>query len=298
MENQNKTVLKHLLMYAGKAVLIICLALVTGCITPPLPPFIPLTVSEIPLKVGGMGAMIGRKKLLKGSSDEETAPKRPAEKVLKPDTKYVIDANDPFESMNRQMYQLNALFDKYVFLPAVRGYEFITPGLVRTGISNFFDNLGEITTFTNTVLQLKPKQSAITLGRFACNTTVGLLGIFDVAKRADLERQEEDFGQTLGYYCVGPGPYLVLPILGPSTIRDTGGLAFDVAVYTVLTNKAIDELDLKDSQEELFKFGLTVLRGIDMRQRQSFRYYETGSPFEYELVRLLYLKKRELEISK
>ena len=65
-----------------------------------------------------------------------------------------------------------------------------------------------------------------------------------------------------------------------------------------MTNKAIDELDLKDSQEELFKFGLTVLRGIDMRQRQSFRYYETGSPFEYELVRLLYLKKRELEISK
>ena len=200
--------------------------------------------------------------------------------------------------MNRQMYQLNALFDKYVFLPTVRGYEFITPGVVRTGISNFFDNLGEITNLTNAVLQLKPKQSAITLGRFACNTTVGVLGIFDVAKRADLERQEEDFGQTLGYYCVGPGPYLVLPILGPSTIRDTGGLAFDTALYTVATNRAIDELDLKDSQEDLFKFGLTFLRGIDMRQRQSFRYFETGSPFEYELVRLLYLKKRELDIIK
>ena len=90
------TVMQYLLRHIGKAVLIISLVLATGCITPPPPPFIPLTVAEIPLKGGGMGAMIGRKKLFKKSSDEETAPKRPAEKVLKEDTTYVIDANDPF----------------------------------------------------------------------------------------------------------------------------------------------------------------------------------------------------------
>jgi phospholipid-binding lipoprotein MlaA len=273
-----------------------CAVLFAGCITPPPPPFVPLSVSEIPLKLGGLAGMQWRKDLMPGKSDEEVSPLRPASEVLQPGATYVIDAYDPLEGMNRQMYILNALFDVYLFLPLVRGYEFITPIVVKKGISNFFDNLGELSNLTNTLLQLKFKPFAITAARFSYNTTCGLLGIFDLATQAGLKRQNEDFGQTLGYYCIGPGPYLVLPIFGPSTLRDTGGLAFDTAVYTLITNRAIDEMGANARQEDLLKFGFTVLNGIDKRRRQSFRYYETGSPFEYELIRLLYLRKREFEI--
>jgi phospholipid-binding lipoprotein MlaA len=111
-------------------------------------------------------------------------------------------------------------------------------------------------------------------------------------------RQDEDFGQTLGSYGLGPGPYLVLPILGPSNLRDTTGFIADSIVYSLMSDEIIEELDMDESEEDQTKAGLTLLKSVDKRHRVKFRYYETGSPFEYEWVRLLYLEKRKMDIGK
>lgn len=197
---------------------------------------------------------------------------------------------DPWEGFNRRMYYFNAKADQYVLLPVVSGYQKITPDFIEAGVSNFFDNLGEIPTFINSLLQLKLAVAGETLGRFALNSTLGLAGVFDVATPIGLVEQDEDFGQTLGYWGVGAGPYLVLPLLGPSSLRDAAGLAFDSLAY----QQAIDELGMK-ADEELF---LSFLKSIDTRARLPFRYYASGSAFEYENLRLLYLKYREIQIAR
>jgi phospholipid-binding lipoprotein MlaA len=226
----------------------------------------------------------------------EIPAKRPISEIVKPDVEYVIDAYDPLEGMNRRIYKFNALFDEYVFLPVVSGYEFITPGFVQGGISNFFNNLHEIKPLSNSLLQLKMKKFGMTLSRIVINTTVGIGGFLDVAT-PHIPKQDEDFGQTLGFYGLRPGPYLVLPIFGPSTLRDTGGLVVDAVVYNFMIDEIIDELDMDSSDEDLLRAGLTVLDGIDTRHQQAFRYYATGSPFEYELIRWLYLDAREFQVA-
>jgi phospholipid-binding lipoprotein MlaA len=118
-----------------------------------------------------------------------------------------------------------------------------------------------------------------------------------VADYVGIKKHEEDFGQTLGFYGVGSGPYLVLPILGPSSLRDGVGTAVDAVAFYALKDELIDELDMDDSDEDLLKWGLFALDAIDQRHKHDFRYYETGSPFEYELIRMLYLQKRVLEIN-
>ena len=198
--------------------------------------------------------------------------------------------DDPWEGFNRRMFYFNAKADEYVILPVVNGYKAITPDFVETGVSNFFNNLGEIPTFLNSLLQVKFGVATETLGRFLVNTTVGIVGLFDVATPIGLEEQNEDFGQTLGYWGVSPGPYLVLPILGPSSVRDATGTLVDMFAYQA----AIDELGMKD-EEELF---LSFLRGIDTRANMPFRYYASGSAFEYEKLRVLYFKYRELQIAR
>jgi phospholipid-binding lipoprotein MlaA len=228
----------------------------------------------------------------------EEPPQRPASEVLKPGVVYAIDAYDPWEPMNRRIYKFNARFDEYVYLPIVEAYEFVTPVFLQQRITNFFNNLEEITTLTNTLLQGKLDPFTITLGRMVLNTTVGVLGLFDPATELEITRQHEDFGQTLGFYGMGPGPYFVLPILGPSTLRDTGGLIVDALTYSMVVGEIIDDLDMKDSEEDLVNYTLSALLAIDKRHTESFRYYESGSPFEYDLIRMLYLKKRELDISK
>jgi phospholipid-binding lipoprotein MlaA len=127
------------------------------------------------------------------------------------------------------------------------------------------------------------------------NTTVGLGGLIDVATHEGVKRENEDFGQTLGFYGLGPGPYLVLPILGPSGLRDTTGLV-DTVVYTLMVNRLIDELDMDDSDETILKYSLTGLYAIDKRHKESFRYFMTGSPFEYEIIRKLYNVQRKFLI--
>ena len=137
---------------------------------------------------------------------------------------------------------------------------------------------------------MKFKETGVTLGRFVINTTVGVAGLWDPATHWGIHRQTEDFGQTLGHYGVGHGPYLVLPIFGPSNLRDTAGLVTDTVAFSVAGPPAwVDD----DTTTMVF----TIVSGIDKRKRMPFRYYGSGSPFEYEQIRLLYTKKRELEIA-
>lgn len=136
---------------------------------------------------------------------------------------------DPYESFNRPMYSFNMSVDKYVLKPVADGYKFITPDFVETGVSNFFTNLRGINVVLNDMLQGKLQQAGADAGRFLTNTTLGVAGIFDVASEFGLKNNVEDFGQTLAVWGVENSNYLVLPILGPTTIRDGSGGIFDRA---------------------------------------------------------------------
>ena len=217
--------------------------------------------------------------------------KLPVSEYVDPNVIYVVqEVYDPWEGFNRSMYKFNYGFDKYLFLPVVNGYKFIMPDFMETGVHNFFLNLNDIPTFYNSILQVSGTKTVQTTGRFLVNTTVGLLGFIDVASMLDIPKHNEDFGQTLGYWGVGNGPFLVLPIFGPSNARDGVGLGVDWAVFTWL----LDEVDMKDGEQ----WALAIIKGIDTRANVAFRYYESGSPFEYEYVRFLYTEKREFDIEK
>jgi phospholipid-binding lipoprotein MlaA len=217
-------------------------------------------------------------------------PRFDSDELLDKSARYPLQVYDPWEGFNRRVYKFNAQFDTHVFLPVVGGYETVTPKFMRTGISNFFSNLRDIRNFINSVLQLKIEKAAFTSARFTFNTTVGLLGFIDVATPMDLPQSNEDFGQTLGVWGVGQGPYLVLPLLGPSSVRDGVGLGVDWFVETTIRD-AVVNLETRE------KWALAGLNAIDTRYRIGFRYNETGSPFEYDLVRLLYTKKREFQVA-
>jgi phospholipid-binding lipoprotein MlaA len=213
--------------------------------------------------------------------------------IVREDVQYPIDVYDPMEGFNRRVYKFNAQFDEYVFLPVVRGYETVMPDYVEDRISNFFNNVLDIRNLINSALQLKGQTTLTTGGRFLINTILGIGGLWDHATGWGLPRQPEDFGQTLGHYGVGNGPFLVLPIFGPSNVRDTAGFGVDLAArYFYLSVP----LGLDDSTAGSWAYGLS--NSIDTRHQLHFRYYQTGSPFEYDLVRLLYTKKRELDIGK
>ena len=131
---------------------------------------------------------------------------------------------DPIEPVNRVIFSFNDKLDQYVLRPVAQGYVNVVPRLVRTGVSNVFGNISDMFSALNNALQGKPEPLGNDLGRVLVNSTFGLGGIFDIASEGGVEKSGEDFGQTLGYWGLGPGPYLVLPILGPSSVRDTAGL--------------------------------------------------------------------------
>ncbi len=217
--------------------------------------------------------------------------KHQAKDYLKESVVYAVDVYDPLESFNRRAYTFNYYFDKYFYLPVVKTYEFITPDYVEKRVSNFVANVFEFNNFTNNLLQLKPKGTGVTVGRFVINTTVGIAGLWDPATLWGLAHQPENFGQTLGSYGVGNGPYLVLPIFGPSNFRDTSGLIVDTALFNIAgPPKWID-----DETSTMVFAGVSA---IDRRHLTPFRYYRSGSPFEYEMVRMLYNKKQQIEIAK
>jgi phospholipid-binding lipoprotein MlaA len=135
---------------------------------------------------------------------------------------------DPLEPFNRGVYKFNDAVDTAVLKPVATAYVNVTPVVVRTGVSNFFSNLSEPWSFVNNVLQGKGSQAGDNFGRFVLNTVFGVLGLADPASDAGIERHREDFGQTLGRWGVPSGPYLVLPLLGSSTVRDTAALPIDM----------------------------------------------------------------------
>jgi phospholipid-binding lipoprotein MlaA len=227
--------------------------------------------------------------LPKPGPDTEPAIRQQADLVPE-GTVLDVEVYDPIEGFNRGSYRFNHYFDKYFFLPIVKGYQFIMPDYAEDRVSSFVDNVYEFNNFTNNLLQLKFKETGITLSRFVINTTVGVAGLWDPSTHWGLHRQPEDFGQTLGHYGVGHGPFIVLPIFGPSNLRDTTGLVTDAVAFGVAGPPAwVDD----DTTTLVF----TGVAAIDKRKRVPFRYYGSGSPFEYEQIRLLYTKKRELDIA-
>ena len=137
------------------------------------------------------------------------------------------DPRDPFERLNRGVYQFNEAVDKTILEPVARAYRAVLPQFVRASISNAFANVNDVRVALNNVLQGKFATAYSDLGRIAINSTLGVLGLFDIASEAGIERHEEDFGQTLGWWGIGAGPYIVLPLFGPSSGRDAIGFAAD-----------------------------------------------------------------------
>jgi phospholipid-binding lipoprotein MlaA len=193
---------------------------------------------------------------------------------------------DPWERVNRFSYRFNARFDEAVFLPAANGYRRL-PSSVRSGVHNFFDNLAEVHSVINYTLQWRLGLGVRSLGRFVVNSTVGVGGLFDVAKKLHLAPALTGFSTTLSKWGLHPGPYLVIPFFGPSTLRDGIGLLGDYGL-----SYGIDVAGLYRGIES---WAVGVTDAIDQRANISFRYYATGSPFEYETIRFFYVRKRLIE---
>lgn len=188
---------------------------------------------------------------------------------------------DPWEGFNRQVYRFNDVLDRALLKPVAKGYKAITPDPIEHGVTNVFGNLGEVKTILNSMLQWKWGSAAHSTGRFVVNSTLGLVGIVDVAERMGLEKREgEDFGQTLATWGVGSGPFLVLPFFGPSTVRD--GVSSVVDWYA-------DPITYVDHSET--NFALKATRTIDARA-QLLEAEELVSGDRYSFIRDAYLQRR------
>ncbi len=197
------------------------------------------------------------------------------------------DSRDPAEGFNRAMYSFNDGLDKALIKPLAQGYKAITPAPVDKGISNFFGNLADVGSAINNLLQFKLERAVSDVGRVLVNSTIGLLGFIDVASNMNMQKYGEDFGQTLGTWGTGPGPYIVLPVLGPSSGRDTVGVVVDWYTDPV---RYIDDNSWRNS--------LIGLRAIDMRADLlgASRILEEAALDPYEFSRDAYLQKRRNDI--
>lgn len=146
---------------------------------------------------------------------------------------------DPLEPVNRAIFQFNEAVDNAILKPVAEGYRAVTPKPVQTGVRNFFSNLDDVTVFANDVLQLKVESATRDLLRVGVNTTFGLFGLLDVAGEMGLKKRDRDFGTTLGYWGVPEGAYVVLPILGPSSVRDGAGRLVDYAYLDPVYNRDV-----------------------------------------------------------
>jgi len=192
-----------------------------------------------------------------------------------------LSTPDPWEPLNRKIFAFNDFADRYALTPVAKTYQFITPDPLEAGIGNMFSNLFEITTILNDLLQLKFGQAASDAGRFLLNSTVGLLGLFDVATPVGLEKHEEDFGQTLGYWGMGSGPYIVVPIIGSYTLRD------GVGAYIDSYSDYVTDLNHIPTRNQLW-----LMRNIDNRARL-FAAEELITGDRYTFIRDAYLQRRE-----
>lgn len=192
------------------------------------------------------------------------------------------DEGDPLEGTNRNIYQFNDALDKNIIKPVADTYIEITPQQVRNSVSNFFDNIGYINVILNDVLQGKIGQGINDSGRFLINSTAGILGLFDPATSLGLTKHDEDFGQTLGVWGSGPGPYLVLPLLGPNTVRDSPGLLVSTVTNLLFyLNSAVT-------------IPLGILSAIDTRARASsaLKFVDEAALDPYIFIREAYHQQR------
>jgi phospholipid-binding lipoprotein MlaA len=166
--------------------------------------------------------------------------------------------SDPWEGFNRDMFAVHESVDQVVLEPVARGYRAITPRPVRRGVLNFLRNLRAPVIFVNDVLQGEVRRAGTTAVRFGVNSTIGIAGVFDPATRMGLERHDEDFGQTLAVWGVDSGPYVFVPLLGPTTVRDGAGRIVDIA-FDPLTWAEFDEVDK-------VRTGRTILAGVATRE--------------------------------
>lgn len=208
----------------------------------------------------------------------------------------VSDPKDPWEVWNRKVQVFNDHVDDYVMKPVARGYRWITPDFVDTGVTNFFSNIGDIRVMINNALQGKMLMAGMDGARFLVNSVAGIGGFFDVATEIDLPRHKEDFDQTLGYWGMPAGPYMVLPLLGPSSTRGVLGLLGDVATnpisYTGLyVSPAIASRAISG--------GLGALNAADMRadNLETEKAASEAAIDRYAFFRGAYLSQREYLIS-
>jgi len=194
------------------------------------------------------------------------------------------EEDDPWESFNRPIFTFNDTLDTYALKPLAQGYQYVTPDPVEDGVSNFFGNLGDVKNLANDLLQGKFEEAGIDTARVLFNSTFGLLGLFDVASKMDLKRSDEDFGQTMGSWGVGSGPYLVLPFFGPSTVRDAFGKLPDTFVEPY---RYVSDVPVRNSA-----YGLNVVQtraGLLSAEKLI-----TGD--KYTFIRNAYLQSREFGV--
>ncbi|MBA2491437.1 MAG: VacJ family lipoprotein [Gammaproteobacteria bacterium] len=212
------------------------------------------------------------------------------------------DERDPLERYNRTVFRFNDVLDRNLLKPVARGYRRYLPKPFNIAISNFFANLGDVGVAANNLLQLKVVNAASDVGRIAINSTLGVGGLFDVGSRFGLRKHEEDFGQTLGYWGVPAGPYLVLPLFGPSTVRDTPGRVvdgyLDPVVYVdgdierigLVGLRLLDyRADLLSTEETLDEIALDRYIAIKnaFLDRREFLVYDGNPPPDEDLIREL-----------
>lgn len=220
--------------------------------------------TRISMKFAGLGAAMLVLALLQGCA---TGP----------------NPRDPFEPFNRSVTRFNEGLDEAIVKPVAQTYQNVLPSPVRTGVSNFFSNLSDAWSFVNNLLQAKPQAAADSFARFSVNTLIGFGGVLDWATEMGIERHREDFGKTLGRWGVDAGPYLVLPVLGPSTVRDTAALVVDSKGDLV---NHVHDVSARNS--------LYVLRAVDLRANllRASEVLDQAALDKYSFTRDVYLQRR------
>jgi len=191
---------------------------------------------------------------------------------------------DPFESFNRGVYKFNDSLDKALLKPVAKGYKAVIPPPGRMMLSNFFSNLNDVIVVVNDMLQLKVVQAISDTGRVMVNTTIGFLGVADVASYVGLKKHNEDFGQTLGYWGVGSGAYLMLPLFGPSSVRDSVGL------YADSRTSLVRKVDRVDTRNQLYATSLLSSRANLLDQENLL---EEAALDHYSFIRDAFLQHRQ-----
>jgi phospholipid-binding lipoprotein MlaA len=244
--------------------------------------------ADIARMQGVQAAAAAASKPVPAPPEQAAGAPKPAAQPVEPDDAPSLQTYDPWGRLNRFTYRFNSRFDEAIFLPVANGYRRFVPSPLRAGVHNFFANLTEVDSVINYTLQGRLHRSVRSLGRFVINTTLGIGGLIDVAdKLVHLPYEPTGFGTTLAKYGMHPGPYLVIPLYGPSTFREGVGLGVDyVTLY---------EINLADMYRGDQSWGLGVANAVDQRANIDFRYYSTGSPFEYETIRFLIVRKQLIE---